>query len=143
MPKTYNKTGRSKGGVRFFAVQHFVVKSPAFNRLSANAQAAWLRVGMLYDGKNNGYLAMSFRQLGVMLNVSKTSAAWALNELVTAGLLEKTKASDFSKKRLAAQYRMTHLKCNLTGNSASKTFMLLIGSRQTPSSARETIRLNS
>jgi DNA-binding transcriptional MocR family regulator len=66
---------------------------------------------------------MSARTLGDLLHISRDSAARALKELATHGFLDITQASSFSQKRMAATYRMTHLKCDRTGAPASNSFM--------------------
>jgi hypothetical protein len=57
------------------------------------------------------------------LNCSPATASRAIRELITYGFVEVGKASSFSKKRLAAEYRMTHITCDVTGKPPSKTFM--------------------
>lgn len=122
MAKSINKTGRSKSTDRFFPVHHYILKSSAWRRLSVNAKAAWLQIGAVYNGSNNGGIAMSCRRLGNELNISKDSAARAISELVTAGFLEIAKASSFSGKRKAAEYRFTHFRCDRTGETPSRAF---------------------
>jgi hypothetical protein len=51
-----------------------------------------------------------------------TSAWRAVGELVTFGFLERTQATSFSQKRLAAEYRLTHLRCDRTGALASRAY---------------------
>ena len=121
-----NATGRThKKTDRFFPAHHSILASPAWLRLSANAKAAWLQIGLLYNGTNNGALAVSCRRLGHQLNISKDSAARAINDLVTCGFLEVTAASSFSRKRLATEYRLTQFKCDRTGESPSRAFQNL------------------
>jgi hypothetical protein len=123
MPKTHNKTGRSKSNGRYFAAPHFVSQCKAYKDLSVTAKAAWLQIGWLFNGSNNGDLCISTRKLAEALRVSRATAARAIQELTTYGFLEKTKSSSFSQKRLAAKYRLTHLSCDVTGAPPSRTFM--------------------
>ena len=75
-------------------------------------------------GSNNGMLAVACRALGDRIGVHHSAAARAIRELENAGFLVSVKASSFSNKRLAAEYRLTHLKCNVTGDLASREFAL-------------------
>lgn len=95
----------------------------AWSQLSAHAQCAWIHVVRVYSGSNNGRLAVSVRDLADKLHLSKDTAARALQELVTYGFVEIAKASSFSRKRLATEYRLTHLPCDATGELPSKTFI--------------------
>src|SRR5215469_7150835 len=101
MPRTHNRTGRSrsKGNGRYFAAPFFVSECRAYKDLSVTAKAAWLQFGWLFNGSNNGDLCMPARQLGDALGVSHVTAARAIQELMTRGFLEKTKSSSFSQKR--------------------------------------------
>jgi hypothetical protein len=121
-----------------------MLDSPAYQRLSPAARAAWIEVARLYNGCNNGQLAVSIRNLAGKLGISRSSAARAIRELLTFGFLELSKGSSFSRKRLAAEYRMTHVNCDVTGGLASKAFMRsATAQRQNHSSASGTNGANS
>jgi hypothetical protein len=112
-----------KKASNFFMAPRAVVHHSSFSRLSATAQAAWLHFGLAYNGKNNGEIHLPCRILGDRLNVAKNTAARAIEELINAGFLAMTKASSFSGKRRAAEYRLTHLKCDKSGDAPSNVFM--------------------
>jgi hypothetical protein len=120
-----NKTGRSKGRDRYVEIPHYLVKCHAWRCLTVHSRAAWLELMTEYYGANNGKIVMSARMMGDRLNCSYATAARAINELITYGFVEIGTASAFPKKRLAREYRMTHIKCDLTGELATKAFMLL------------------
>src|ERR1700720_2997468 len=65
---------------------------------------------------------MSSRTLGERLGVSKTTAEGAIKELLTFGFIEIAKASTFNIKRRAAEYRLTHIKDDITGELPSRAF---------------------
>jgi Helix-turn-helix domain len=122
MPKTHNKTGRSKHEGRFVALPHSMMETKAFKGLSATAQAAWMHIAKVYNGSNNGRLAISTRRLADVLNVGRNTAARAILELVNAGFIEQTAAASFSGKRKAAEYRLTHKKCDRTNQNPSMAY---------------------
>ena len=104
---------------------------PVLVTTSPTARAAWLEILLLYNGSNNGRLAVPGRWLAVG-SVSTSPAQRAMRDLVTWGFLDLAHASSFSQKRLAAEYRFTHLPCDKTGELASRTFQNL--SRERPGS---------
>ncbi len=65
---------------------------------------------------------MSSRQLGERLKVSHHTAWRAIRQLITFGFIERSRASSFSLKRHAAEYRLTHIKCDRTGDLPTNTF---------------------
>jgi len=114
--------GRSHKHERYFAVPHYILQTFAWRQLSVQAKAAWLQIGACFNGSNNGRIAVSCRDLANQLNISRPSAARAIIELLTFGFLERTQASSFSQKRVAAEYRLTHLPCDRTGELATRAF---------------------
>ena len=107
---------------RFVRYPIYIKNTFAWRQLTANAKLAWLEIGFFYNGYNNGRLCISSRRLGEAMGVSKSTAARAINELLTWGFLEITKASSFSLKKLSAEYRLTHVVCDVTHKSASFRF---------------------
>jgi hypothetical protein len=97
------RRGRSTKG-RFWAVPYSIPQTYAWGRLSPIARAAWLEIGILFDGSNNGRIAVPVRWLAERLNVSRNTASKSISELLTLGFLEITQASSFSQKRLATEY---------------------------------------
>lgn len=120
-----NKKGRSKGSLsRFLALEHYLLSSPAWKSLNPVERCAYVEVAQLYNGSNNGRLAMSGRRLSELLHVSKATGTRALTVLVERGFLEVVKPSAFSCKiRRATEYRLTIEKCNVTGTLPFKAFM--------------------
>ena len=122
MGKT-NRTGRSKSHGRYVMLHEYIERSYAWGRLSPLARCAWLAFGFAYTGGNNGRLTMSSRALADRLGCGKSAAAGAIGELLRWGFLDMTKASDFGQKKTAAEYRLTHFPCDVTGGRATKRFM--------------------
>ena len=114
--------GRSKHE-GYIKTPHYLFDCFAWTQLSVNAKCAWHEITRVYNGSNNKRLAMGARALGDKLNISRNTAWRALQELTTYGFIEVTKSSTFAKKRLSNEYRLTHLRCDLTGALPSKPFM--------------------
>jgi DNA-binding transcriptional regulator YhcF (GntR family) len=117
-----NGKGRSKKRARFFPVLHHVTESFAWSQLSPISRAAYVEIGLLFNGSNNGKLGMSSRQLGGRLKVSQQTAWRAIAQLITFGFVERSRASSFSSKRRAAEYRLTHMTCDRTGELPTNAY---------------------
>jgi hypothetical protein len=120
--RKHDRTGRSKGDARHVRLYEHMEKTAAWRGLSGNAAKAWLVIGFKFNGSNNGCIALSSRELGERMGVSKDTASRAILELINAGFLRQTKASSFSMKRKAPEYRLTHLRCDLTGSASSNEY---------------------
>lgn len=122
----HNRTGRSKGAGRFIQVHEYVLRSPGWRRLSPLGRCAWLEFNLAFNGSNNGKIAFSSRALADRLDIGATAAANAIRDLINCGFLERVRASDFGQKKRAAEYRLTHLQCDVTGEIPSKKFLRAI-----------------
>ncbi len=118
----HNKTGRSKGDVRHVRLYEYIEKTDAWRGLSGNAAKAWMTIGLLHNGANNGKLAVSSRELGERMGAHHSAAARAILELQSAGFLRCTKASSFSQRRRAAEYRLTHLRDDVSGEAPTHDY---------------------
>jgi DNA-binding transcriptional regulator YhcF (GntR family) len=126
----HTASGRTKrrkrsGGPRFVQLFHWMLDLPVWRSLSPRAVVAYLELARRYNGSNNGTLHLSVRELARAWNWSKASAARAIEELVDKGFIEITRNGGFNlkdRKRQATEYRLTVLFCDLTRQSASKTF---------------------
>lgn len=117
------KSGRSKGSGRFVMLTYDILNSPAWEGLSTQARAVLIQIAKRYNGGNNGALAASVRNLASECRINKDTAAKAVKELLNAGFLELAQAGAFSfKKRHAAEYRLTWLKCDQTGARGSRAW---------------------
>lgn len=125
MAAKQNKTGRSTVTRRdFIIVERYMMRSVAWRSLTPLARATYLEICFCYDGCNNGRIAISVRTLGERLGANKSTASRAVRELVDLGFIEIVKRGAFSvKSKLAAEYRLTAFKCNVTGALPSKAFL--------------------
>jgi hypothetical protein len=101
----------------FFAMTRSTFESKAFRGLSVMARAAYLEVGVLFFGSNNGDIAVPPRRLADRLGVGETAASGALRELVEAGILEITTPAS---NKLAARYRLMDRPCDMSGCQAGQ-----------------------
>jgi hypothetical protein len=124
MPRRHNRTGRSTTE-RFVMLPHYMLRSHAWRALSPVAAKLLIEVLAIYDGSNNGYLAMSARVAGERLGCAKDTAARAFAELQKLGFLVQVIEGKFSRKdRHASEWRLTLHPCNRkNGELASKEFM--------------------
>lgn len=105
-----------------------MVECRAWLALSPSARAAYIEVARLYNGRNNGTLALSARTLAERLGVSKDTAARLLKELIDKGFIDLVQRGAFSlKHRHATEYRLTAYSCDLTQHRSSKAFMTWAG----------------
>jgi hypothetical protein len=120
-----NHRRRNSGlGGSFVALPKYMRESLAWRTLKPVPRAAFVELVGLYNGKNNGWLAMSARTLSVAINVSRATAARALKELTERGFIEQTRRGGFSCKiRLASEWRLTMHHCDRTHEMPSKAFM--------------------
>jgi hypothetical protein len=103
------KNGRGAKHDRYVELPHYIMGTFAWSRLSVTARAAWLEFARVHNGSNNGLIGMPEKTLGERLGVSHDTARRAINDLVTFGFLERTKAPSFKSSRRAAEYLMTHI----------------------------------
>lgn len=93
---------------RFFALQHHMMNSAAWQSLSAQEVAVFIRVAIRYNGDNNGKLAMSARDAASEARISKNTAYRALRSLCEKGLLRIVTPGGFSTNGgKATEYQLT------------------------------------
>src|SRR5580704_7097674 len=124
MPNRQNRRGRSNTSGPFVQLHHWMMRTAAWRSLTAQARVLYIEVAMLYNGRNNGSLALSVRQAAERCNIAKDTAARAFRELAEKGLLECVTPGGFDYKlRHAAEWRLTQFPCDKTGALPSKAFM--------------------
>lgn len=95
----------------FLTFLHNVTNSLAFKSLSSHAVVALVKVANKYNGSNNGEIHISCREIESTSRMSRSTANRALKELISAGLIKKTKDCYFScrdKDNLAPNYMLTY-----------------------------------
>lgn len=119
----HDKRGRTRSAPPFVMVRHDLLDSAAWRSLKPTAQSVYIRIARRYNGKNNGFLAASVRDLGEECDIKPHTAGAAINALIDRGFLERAQEGNFScKVRLAAEYRLTSVKCDRTGAVATDAF---------------------
>jgi hypothetical protein len=123
MPKRHDHKGRSTTE-RFVSLPHYMLRSPAWRFLSPVARCIFLELAAIYNGSNNGHLALSTRDAAERVRCSKDTAAKALADLIAKSFIECCSRGHFDRKRPhASEYRLTLYTCDRTGGRASKAFM--------------------
>jgi hypothetical protein len=108
----------------FVMLPHYMLDSAAWRSLSLAARSALIELHRLYNGTNNGRLAMPARELAERLGCSKTHAARILNELEEMGFTVPEKIGTFKQHgRVATEYALTLELNNVTGEPPTKAFM--------------------
>jgi hypothetical protein len=115
------RRGSSLG--RFTPLTEHMQSTPAWRSLSPQCRAVYIEIARLYNGQNNGYLACSVRQLSERANINKDTASRCLATLVERGFLECAVEGGFSRKtRHAAEWRLTHYRCDRSNQPGSRAF---------------------
>ena len=123
MANRQNKTGRSRSEP-FLKLTWFMLESPAWRSLTPAERATYIELAKLYNGRNNGWLALSVRDAAERCRINKDTAAKALAALQTAGFIECVTPGGFTRKvRHATEWRLTGQRCDKTGTLPSKAFM--------------------
>tara|TARA_R110000824_G_scaffold399843_1_gene606005 strand:- start:94124 stop:94552 length:429 start_codon:yes stop_codon:yes gene_type:complete len=110
----------------FIALEGYMLNSPAWRSLSLNARCAFLELLSIYNGRNNGRIALSARSLADRLPISRATAARAFNELESKGFIEAVRKCAFNIKSgqaRATEWRLTIHFCDVTNERPSKRFM--------------------
>ena len=118
--------GRSEKASRHVRLYHYVLKSPAWQSLSANARCVYIEMATRYagDGSNNGRLPYAVRDAVKTLHIGKSTAARALFDLQQRGFIVSTTKGGFSlKERHATEWRLTEFPCDVTHALPTKEFM--------------------
>lgn len=102
---------------------HFVVDSAAWHSLTSQQINIVLVLLRRYDGRNNGRLALSARDAASQCRINKDTAVAAFRVLIARGFIERTAEGSFAYKKLhSAEWRLTWLKCDRTGEVPTMAF---------------------
>jgi hypothetical protein len=113
--------GMSRGD-RFVMLQHWLLRSAAWQSLSPVARCLLIEVWQCHNGQNNGRISFSVREAAKRLRISKDTAAKAFGELETKGFLKARQRGSFTyKQRHATEWILT-AEC-LNDELPSKDFM--------------------
>ena len=127
MASKHNQTGRSKRKLGdFVALEHYLLDCPAWRTLPLAGRCIFITIARLYNGRNNGRLAMSARTLAELLPISRQTGSRMLKELTRRGFIEAVRTGAFNVKSgegRATEWRLTMLQCNVNGDRPSRAFM--------------------
>jgi hypothetical protein len=119
-------------------LREFLQASPAWRSLTPQARVVYVELARIYNGANNGRLALSARVAAERCNIAKNTATRAFRELTAKGLIDCATPGGFSYKlRHAAEWRLTEHRCDRTGEVPSKRFL-----RWTPPDAKCGLKLS-
>jgi DNA-binding transcriptional MocR family regulator len=91
-------------------IHRYMMKTAAWQNLSAVARALYVEVANRYFGSNNGQIAHSVRQAASALKVSKDTANRAFEELQKRGFIAVQRKTGFNlkeRKGQATEWRLT------------------------------------
>src|SRR5258708_16712574 len=102
-----DQRGRTKGWERHVRLTHFMTGTAAWLSLTPAQRAVYLEVARVFNGRNNGWLAVSVRGLADRCNINKDTAAKALKILAERGFIVCATPGGFSRKtRHATEWRL-------------------------------------
>lgn len=93
-------------------LDHSLLTSPAYRSLSPVSRALLVELVRLYNGKNNGMLAVSERDAASICNVSRITIRKGFAQLIEVGILEISRNSYFNVKsgdKRCREYALTWL----------------------------------
>lgn len=122
MPK-HDRKGRSLFSGRYLALPFDVLDSAAFVELSVASRAILIEIGRVYNGHNNGQLALSVRQAAQRCGISKDTVSRAIQELEDAGFIETVEKGGFRQgPKYASTFRLLWLRCDLSGKIPTRRY---------------------
>ena len=102
----------------------WLLDSPAYLALSCPARAVLIEIAKIYDGMNNGRIALSVRRAAERCNIARGTATRAFRDLEQLGFIECVTKGAFSRKvQHATEWRLTFWSCDVTGVLPTKAFM--------------------
>lgn len=100
-----DRKGRSKTEGRFILLPHSVTDTPKFRELTPSSVVVLLAIIHEHNGRNNGAIPFGVLK-GKDWGIGPSTVSRALDELIEAGLIERTRNADFTHKRRVARYRL-------------------------------------
>jgi hypothetical protein len=88
--------------VRFY---DWMLMSPAYLHLTCQERAFLIEIARIYDGANNGRLALSTRTAAQRCHMAKDTATRAFAELQSLGFIECVTPGAFSRDRLSRAHQ--------------------------------------
>jgi hypothetical protein len=124
-------TGRSEGGGKHVRLYEWMLASPAYRDLRPTARALLVELARIYNGRNNGKIALAERDGADLLGMAdKAAIRRAFRELTDHGFITMTKKGGFNVKdrsaKRATEWRLEWQPVSILGQAeqeASKAFM--------------------
>lgn len=117
----HDATGRSKGGVRYVKLNHWMLNTVAWRSLRPASRVLYIELAKLYNGSNNGDLWLSVRDAGKLIRVNKDTAASCFRELEDKGFIKRNRCGSFIwKLKQATTWILTEF--DFQEDSATKDF---------------------
>ena len=98
MAKGHNSKGRSKYPDRFMPVFYYFFECPAWRSLDTYARSVYSELRYRYNGRNNGAISASTRELAKAINCSDKPITRALRELEERGFIVSIQKGSFNWK---------------------------------------------
>ena len=114
--------GLSVTSGRFLALHHMLLDSAAWSALSSADRAVYVELAALYNGRNNGRLALSVRDASRRCRMNKDTAAAAFRSLASHGFVERI-SGDRLQIGQAAEWLLTMHRCDRTGAPGTRAFL--------------------
>src|SRR4051812_15162650 len=106
MANRQDQRGRSKSE-RFVKLTWFMLESQAWRSLTPAARSVYVELAKVYNGRNNGWLALSVRDAADHCRINKDTASKAFAALQATGFVECVTPGGFSRKvRHATEWRL-------------------------------------
>lgn len=119
----HSHNGRSKPGERHVRLTHFMTGTAAWLSLTPQQRAVFCEVARVYNGTNNGFLAVSVRGLAKRCSINKDTAGAALKVLEERGFIVCMTPGGFSRKTPhATEWRLTEWRCDKTHAPPTKAY---------------------
>jgi hypothetical protein len=109
-----DKTGRTPKGPKFALINHATMDSPAWKSLGVVERATVLMIYHRHDGSNNGLIPLSVREVANELNIGKSTAAKAFDELQRCGFVRASIKSSFDWKVESGEFEGRSTRWRLT-----------------------------
>jgi hypothetical protein len=108
------KSRANGGGGSFVKLDDWLMKTAAWASLDPIARCIWIEITRLYNGKNNGEIAMSCRHAADRVGCDKNIAGNRINVLVERGFIREIRPAGIGwkngkRERFAPCYALTHL----------------------------------
>ncbi len=109
MYKSYG-SHRGKNSGRFLKLDYWILRTPAWESLTAQQVRVLLLLLERYNGSNNGRIGLSIREASKFGNIAQGTSKSAFDKLVKLGFIKRRRIGSFNQKqRLATEYELTFL----------------------------------